>query len=166
MILKLQGSKPIARLRTEMGSNSFLPPSRRIRTYSGANDGQATPKEVHGGLSMRSTETEVTFTQPFHLEALVEPQEAGTYRLVVDEELIEGLSFPAYRRVAAHLEIPPISVATGTRQCLQVSYEEILRALALDATQGREVDGRPATGSDPALTSKKGGHDVFHHTER
>lgn len=116
-----------------MGSNSFLPPARKIRTYSGANERQATANEVHGGLSMRSTETEVTFTQPFHLEALVEPQEAGTYRLVVDEELIEGLSFPAYRRVATHLEIPPISVATGTRQRLQVSYEEILHALALDA---------------------------------
>lgn len=133
VILKLQGSKPIARLRTDMGSNSFLPPARKIRTYSGANERQATANEVHGGLSMRSTETEVTFTQPFHLEALVEPQEAGTYRLVVDEELIEGLSFPAYRRVATHLEIPPISVATGTRQRLQVSYEEILHALALDA---------------------------------
>ncbi|MEW9616746.1 hypothetical protein AB3G45_23345 [Shinella sp. S4-D37] len=95
---------------------------------------------------MRTTETEITFTQPFQLDALVEAQEAGTYRLLVDEELIEGLSFPAYKRVAAHLEIPPISAATGKRQYLQVSYDEIYRALALDAKRARQTDTRPPSG--------------------
>jgi hypothetical protein len=60
--------------------------------------------------------------------------DAGTYRLVVDEELIEGLSFTAYRRVATHLEIPAISVAMARRQFLQVSSAEIDEALARDGT--------------------------------
>ncbi|GAA4169582.1 hypothetical protein [Shinella granuli] len=82
----------------------------------------------------RTTETEITFTNPFRLETLSEPLEAGTYRLVVDEELIEGLSFTAYRRVATHLEIPALSVAMARRQFLQVSPAEIDEALARDGT--------------------------------
>lgn len=80
----------------------------------------------------RTTETEITFTHPFRLESLSEPLGAGTYRLVVDEELIEGLSFTAYRRVATHLEIPATSVAVTRRQFLQVSSAEIDDALARD----------------------------------
>lgn len=81
----------------------------------------------------RTTETEVTFNNPCLLSCLVAPLPAGTYRLVVDEELIEGLSFAAYRQVGAHLEIPAISIATGTRQFLQVSLSEITYALLRDA---------------------------------
>ena len=83
-------------------------------------------------MAERTTETEITFTHPFHLHSFSEPLEAGTYRLVVDEELIEGLSFTAYRRVATHLEIPAISVAMARRQFLQVSPVEIDEALARD----------------------------------
>lgn len=85
-------------------------------------------------MTERTTQTEITFTHPFRLESLSEPLEAGTYRLVIDEELIEGLSFTAYRRVATHLEIPAISVAMARRQFLQVSPGEIDEALALDGT--------------------------------
>ncbi len=85
-------------------------------------------------MTERTTETEITFMHPFHLESLSEPLEAGTYRLVADEELIEGLSFTAYRRVATHLEIPAISVTVNRRQFLQVSQEEIDAALASDGT--------------------------------
>lgn len=80
----------------------------------------------------RTTETEITFTHAFRLESLSEPLGAGTYRLVVDEELIEGLSFTAYRRVGTHLEIPAISIAVTRRQFLQVSPSEIDEALARD----------------------------------
>lgn len=81
----------------------------------------------------RTTESEIAFMHPFTLNALVGPQPAGTYRLVVDEELIEGLSFTAYKRVATHLEIPAISIATGKRQFLQVTQSDIDHALALDS---------------------------------
>ncbi|MBD9375462.1 hypothetical protein IB238_22860 [Rhizobium sp. ARZ01] len=81
----------------------------------------------------RTTETQITFEHPFVLGCLGAPLQAGTYRLVVDEELIEGLSFSAYRRVATHLEIPAISTVTATRQFLQVSAADIESALLKDA---------------------------------
>lgn len=84
-------------------------------------------------MAERTTESEVTFAHPFTLDSLVQPLDAGTYRLVVDEELIEGLSFPAYRRTGTHLEIPAMSIATGKRQFLQVTKSEIDAALRRDA---------------------------------
>jgi hypothetical protein len=46
-------------------------------------------------MSIRTTETKVTFHRPFTLAALDGSQPAGTYRLVVEEEQIPGLSFVA-----------------------------------------------------------------------
>lgn len=81
----------------------------------------------------RTTETEITFAHPFELSSLMVPLEAGTYRLIVDEEEIEGLSFSAFRRTSTQLEIPSIATAIGARQRLQVSPQEIEAALTKDA---------------------------------
>ena len=49
---------------------------------------------------MRTPRQTFTFDQPFSLSMLDEVQPAGTYNVDLDEELIEGLSFLAYPRVA------------------------------------------------------------------
>lgn len=84
-------------------------------------------------MTERTTESEITFLHPFVLSSLVMPLEAGTYRLVVDEELIEGLSFPAYRRTGTHLEIPAVGAMMSTRQLLQVHPQELEAAMHKDA---------------------------------
>ena len=42
----------------------------------------------------------VIFHGPFSLEGIGRLLPAGSYEIVTDEELIEGLSFPVYRRIA------------------------------------------------------------------
>ena len=84
-------------------------------------------------MKERTTYSEITFENSFSISGLVVPLEAGTYRLVVDEELVEGLSFCSYQPVATHLEIPAISAQTVKRQFLQVSAAEIEEALQKDA---------------------------------
>lgn len=84
----------------------------------------------------RTIETEITFIHPFVLSSVKMPLEAGTYRLIVDEEEIEGLSFSAFKRTSTQLEIPSIATTIGTRQRLQVSSQEIETALAKDARAG------------------------------
>ena len=84
-------------------------------------------------MKERTTYSEITFENSFSISGLVVPLEAGTYRLVVDEELVEGLSFSSYQPVATHLEIPAISAQTVKRQFLQVSAAEIEEALQKDA---------------------------------
>ena len=89
-------------------------------------------------MTERSTASEITFSHPFILGSLIVPLDAGTYRLIVDEELIEGLSFPAYRRTGTHLEIPAVGVEIGTRQLLQVPLQELEAAMQRDAEDGEE----------------------------
>ena len=89
----------------------------------------------------RTTETTVTFARPFRLPPLAAPQPAGTYRLVVDEEEVPGLSFLAYRRTATMLALPAIAPAGGpdrgiTVQFVTVRPEDLEAAIARDSAPG------------------------------
>lgn len=52
----------------------------------------------------RTSVSHVTFAQPFQLDGVANPLPAGTYRVEVDEELLQGVSFPAYRRVGVVMQ--------------------------------------------------------------
>jgi hypothetical protein len=54
----------------------------------------------------RTLSKTVTFSKPFLLKGIGRMLPAGAYRVVTDEELLEGLSFPAYRRVATMIFVP------------------------------------------------------------
>ncbi len=84
-------------------------------------------------MSMRTTETTITFKNPFTLTPIGGPQSAGTYRLVTDEEEVLGLSFLAFRRVATMLHVPAISLHTGVNQVFLVDPVDIASALESDA---------------------------------
>ena len=55
---------------------------------------------------MRTLSKTVVFTKPFLLNGVDRTLPAGNYRVVTDEELIEGLSFPAYRRLSTMIFVP------------------------------------------------------------
>jgi len=90
-------------------------------------------------MTERTTESEITFSHPFVLSSLVRPFDPGTYRLLVDEGLIEGLSFAAYKRTGTHLEIPALGIDIGTRQLLLVHPHELEAALHKDAEGGEPL---------------------------
>ena len=54
----------------------------------------------------RTRRETVMFNSPFVLERSGRLLPAGSYEVVTDEELIEGLSFPVYRRVATMMLVP------------------------------------------------------------
>jgi hypothetical protein len=54
----------------------------------------------------RTHEQTWTFDRPFRLKDVDRELPAGSYRVTTDEELIEGLSFPVYRRVATMIFVP------------------------------------------------------------
>jgi hypothetical protein len=74
--------------------------------------------------SVRTTETTITFRRPFTLSALDKAQPAGTYRVVTEEEEIDGLSFVAYRRTATLLHLPALATASATQQVVTVDPSE------------------------------------------
>lgn len=70
---------------------------------------------------MRTIRETVTFEWPFKLAAVDEVQPAGTYVVAMDEELIEGLSFLAYRRVATTIYLPLPHGGSGSLQAVSVA---------------------------------------------
>ena len=64
-------------------------------------------------MTTRTTSKTVTFAHPFLLKGVDRMLAAGEYRVVTDEELIQELSFPAYRRVATMIFVPAASHASA-----------------------------------------------------
>jgi len=81
----------------------------------------------------RTTETEVTFIKSFILTGMASPIPPGTYRVVVDEEEIGGLSFIAYRRTATMLHLPALAVSALPRHVILVDPKELAAAIIADA---------------------------------
>jgi hypothetical protein len=61
----------------------------------------------------RSLGKTVVFNKPFLLRGVDRVLPAGDYRIVTDEELIEGISFPAYRRVSTMMFVPGTNGASS-----------------------------------------------------
>lgn len=83
-------------------------------------------------MSGRTLDTTVTFHRPFRLKALDGPQPPGTYRLVVDEDEILGVSVLAYCRVATMLQTPALAVRGGPVQSHLVDPTDLEAALEAD----------------------------------
>ncbi|MCP1167376.1 hypothetical protein [Limimaricola litoreus] len=49
-------------------------------------------------MTVRSSKSVVTFTYPFRISGYSDELPEGEYVVVVEEELLQGLSFEAYRR--------------------------------------------------------------------
>jgi hypothetical protein len=50
-------------------------------------------------MTTRSRRETVTFQHPFRIKGIDRSLPAGAYKVITNEEMIEGLSFAAYRRV-------------------------------------------------------------------
>lgn len=84
-------------------------------------------------MSIRTSDTAVTFRRPFSLSSVEGTQPAGTYHVSTDEQQIEGLSFLAYARVTTLLYLPADAKSDATRQIVKVDPAELMAALERDA---------------------------------
>jgi hypothetical protein len=80
----------------------------------------------------RTKRSTLTFSRAFTLEGAERSFPAGVYELVTDEELIEGLSFPAYRRVASWILTPPQN-SSGPTEMIMIDPAELAAAHTRDA---------------------------------
>jgi hypothetical protein len=83
----------------------------------------------------RSLSKTVVFTKPFLVKGVDRMLPPGDYRVVTDEELIEGLSFPVYRRVATMIFVP------GPPQRASMIEMVTIDPLDLQAAQDRDAAG-------------------------
>ena len=88
-------------------------------------------------MTERTVRSTLTFSHPFLLSGFDESLPAGTYTIETHEELIEGLSFPAYRRTETLLFLKPPS---GQANLVQVAV--------IDPVELEEAHRRDETGHD------------------
>jgi hypothetical protein len=81
----------------------------------------------------RTTSKTVTFRHPFLLDGLDEPHPAGSYTVETAEELLQALSFPAWRRLYTTIRLPGRPGASVLEQTATIDPEALDAALAGDA---------------------------------
>lgn len=83
-------------------------------------------------MAIRTSKKTVTFTKPFVLGGFDEVLPAGAYSVETDEELLEGVSFPAYRRILTLIHLHPRPSRPGLTRTLTIDPNELDAALQRD----------------------------------
>ena len=93
-------------------------------------------------MSVRTTRKTVTFSNPFRLPEVDRALPAGGYEVVTEEELIEELSFPVYRRISTAILLPVPSASGPTIEMVTVDAAGLLEAMRRD----KAMTSQPANG--------------------
>jgi hypothetical protein len=74
------------------------------------------------------------FKHPFRLKGIDRLLPPGTYDVVTDEEMLEGLSFPSYRRVATMIMVPGKAPHASSVEMISISPVDLSDAQRIDAS--------------------------------
>ena len=84
-------------------------------------------------MTIRSRREIVTFKHPFQLRGVDRLLPAGAYEVITDEEMIEGLSFASFRRVATLIMLPA-AAAHGSMEMVSIGSVDLSDAQRIDAS--------------------------------
>jgi hypothetical protein len=90
-------------------------------------------------IMTRSKTLDLTFRQPFTLKGLEGTAPPGTYRVDIEEERIDGLSFLAYRRLATFIRLPMAGYGPGSTQSFLVDPKDLADAQDRDLAAGAPI---------------------------
>jgi hypothetical protein len=83
-------------------------------------------------MTMRSRRETITFMHPFRIKGIDRLLAAGAYEVVTDEEMIEGLSFASFRRVATMIMVPAAAAHTASMEMISISPIDLSDAQRVD----------------------------------
>jgi hypothetical protein len=86
-------------------------------------------------MTLRSRRETITFRRPFRIRGIDRQLPPGPYDVITDEEMIEGLSFASFRRVATMIMVP-----AGTRG----SAMEMVSIGSVDLSDAQRIDASAA----------------------
>ena len=89
----------------------------------------------------RTTQRTLTFTHPLVLKDIGRTLPAGRYVVVTEEELVEDLSFPVYRRTSTTLLVPLPSLFVSSVEMLTVHPRDLQASLDQDAAMRQPSAG-------------------------
>jgi hypothetical protein len=91
-------------------------------------------------MTMRTSNKAVKFTRPFLLKGVDRVLPAGEYRVATDEELIQELSFPVYRRVATMIFVPAESHRASAVEMVSIDPRDLQEVLDRDSYDTASVE--------------------------
>jgi hypothetical protein len=84
-------------------------------------------------MTMRSRRETITFQHPFRIRGIDRLLPSGAYEVITDEEMIEGLSFPAFRRIATMIMVPA-SAQNSAMEMISIGSVDLSDAQRMDAS--------------------------------
>jgi hypothetical protein len=85
-------------------------------------------------MTMRSRRETITFKHPFRIKGIDRQLSAGAYEVITDEEMIEGLSFASFRRVATMIMVPGAAPRASSMEMISISATDLSDAQRDDAS--------------------------------
>ena len=89
-------------------------------------------------MTMRSRRETITFQHPFRIRGVDRLLPAGAYEVITDEEMIEGLSFAAFRRVATMIMVPAAVPRSSAMEMISIGSVDLSDAQRMDASAPRD----------------------------
>ena len=96
-------------------------------------------------MTIRTSEKQVTFRRPFVLGGFDKVLPAGAYSVETDEELLEGVSYPVYRRLLTLIRLHAKPGHPGLTHTLTIDPNELDAALKRDQALAEVPVGRDAS---------------------
>ena len=84
-------------------------------------------------MTTRSRRETVHFKRPFRIKGIDRLLAPGAYEVITDEEMIEGLSFASFRRVATMIMVPGAPPHHSSIEMLSISSVDLADAQQADA---------------------------------
>ena len=85
-------------------------------------------------MTTRTRRETITFARSFRINGIDRQLPAGAYEVITDEEMIEGLSFASFRRVATMIMVP--APRGSAMEMISIDPAELRDAQRLDASAG------------------------------
>jgi hypothetical protein len=89
-------------------------------------------------MTTRSRRETIHFKHPFRIKGIDRLLAPGAYQVITDEEMIEGLSFASFRRVATMIMVPGAPPRTSSMEMISISAIDLSDAQRDDASATHE----------------------------
>lgn len=89
-------------------------------------------------MTTRTRRETVHFEHPFRIKGIDRLLSPGAYEVVTDEEMIEGLSFPCFRRVATMIMVPGVAPRHSSMEMISISSVDLSDVQRNDASTSND----------------------------
>ncbi len=85
-------------------------------------------------MTTRSRRETIHFKHPFRIKGIDRLLAPGAYEVITDEEMIEGLSFASFRRVATMIMVPAAAPRSSSMEMISIGSVDLSDAQRDDAS--------------------------------